>query len=169
MAWLGLLIIIIAGWAIYRMLPRSSREIPASLLSAPKETSSVAAADGEGRSRLIPFLMKGVLGFVVLVIAFQIRTCSDKAETMAAQRQAEQARQAADSRKSKIEAAIAAQKVMIGMSADEVKRSWGLPSKVNRTINAAGTSEQWVYYWGSYGNAGYVYLNDGVVTTIQAP
>jgi hypothetical protein len=41
------------------------------------------------------------------------------------------------------------------------KSSWGRPNHVNRTTNAAGVSEQWVY------DGGYLYFSDGVLTTIQ--
>lgn len=52
---------------------------------------------------------------------------------------------------------------MIGMTADEVRDSvWGSPEKINSTETAYGTREQWVYP-----DRGYVYLKDGVVTSIQ--
>ena len=36
--------------------------------------------------------------------------------------------------------------VRLGMAADDVKCiGWGKPNHVNRTINAYGTTEQWVY------------------------
>jgi len=170
MVWVGLLIIVVAAWAIFRMTPSSPRR---PIATASNETSLTPSSEEQARSSLgsavIPFILKALLALVVLVLAFQIRTCSDKADTAAAKQRAEQAQQAIASRKASIDAAIAAQKVLIGMSADEVRRSWGAPSKVNRTINAAGTSEQWIYSLGAYGNAAYVYLNNGVVTTIQAP
>ena len=51
----------------------------------------------------------------------------------------------------------------IGMSAKAVweKSSWGEPDKVNRTRNARGTYEQWVY------SDGYLYFTNGVLTSIQ--
>ncbi len=67
-----------------------------------------------------------------------------------------------------IEEAIAQKKVAIGMNADEVAASWGRPHKVNRTITAAGTREQWIYDRGGY-KTQYVYLDNGVVRTIQSP
>lgn len=52
--------------------------------------------------------------------------------------------------------------VRLGMTMDEVvKSSRGRPNRVNRTINASGTTEQWVY------DGGYLYFTDGVLTTIQ--
>ncbi|MGB6080263.1 MAG: hypothetical protein WBF99_12465 [Xanthobacteraceae bacterium] len=50
----------------------------------------------------------------------------------------------------------------IGMSAAQVRAScWGKPSRINETINAHGKHEQWVY------GSSYVYLDNGVVTSIQ--
>lgn len=51
----------------------------------------------------------------------------------------------------------------IGMTADEVKASnWGSPSDINKTTSAYGVSEQWVY-----DDYKYIYLEDGIVTSIQ--
>jgi rubrerythrin len=51
----------------------------------------------------------------------------------------------------------------IGMSEYEVRKTaWGNPSKINKTITANGTHEQWVYSLSRY-----VYLDNGVVTAIQ--
>lgn len=51
----------------------------------------------------------------------------------------------------------------IGMTAEEVKSStWGSPNKVNKTTNSYSVSEQWVYSGGKY-----LYLDDGIVTSIQ--
>jgi hypothetical protein len=52
--------------------------------------------------------------------------------------------------------------VSIGMTADQVRATcWGKPQSVNRTITARGNHEQWVY------GSSYVYLEQGVVTSIQ--
>ncbi|OBZ18921.1 hypothetical protein A8L34_05065 [Bacillus sp. FJAT-27264] len=51
----------------------------------------------------------------------------------------------------------------IGMTADELYEStWRSPKDINKTTNSYGTSEQWVY-----GNGRYVYLDNGIVTSIQ--
>ncbi|AGK96763.1 zinc ribbon domain-containing protein [Clostridium pasteurianum] len=51
----------------------------------------------------------------------------------------------------------------IGMTADQVRKStWGNPKSINRTTTAYGTSEQWVYP-----NYRYIYLDNGIVTSIQ--
>lgn len=68
----------------------------------------------------------------------------------------------------RLEAAVAERLVTIGMSADQVRSSWGEPTKINRTISERGASEQWVYRRGA-GGAQYVYVENGVVRTIQSP
>jgi len=48
------------------------------------------------------------------------------------------------------------------MTAEKVEKStWGKPSDINKTTTKYGVSEQWVY------SRGYVYLDDGIVTSIQ--
>lgn len=51
----------------------------------------------------------------------------------------------------------------IGMTAAEVRNStWGSPDKINTTITANTTYEQWCYS----GNR-YIYFENGIVTAIQ--
>ncbi|MBQ6936660.1 MAG: hypothetical protein IJN49_08960 [Clostridia bacterium] len=51
----------------------------------------------------------------------------------------------------------------IGMTASEVKNStWGSPKKINKNTYSWGVREQWVY-----GDGRYIYLEDGVVTSIS--
>jgi hypothetical protein len=54
--------------------------------------------------------------------------------------------------------------VKIGMTANDVrnKSNWGSPNKINRTITAFGTHEQWVY-----GGGNYLYFDNGILRTIQ--
>lgn len=53
--------------------------------------------------------------------------------------------------------------VAIGMTASQVRASnWGKPQTINRSSGSYGTHEQWVY-----GDNNYVYLQNGVVTSIQ--
>ncbi len=53
--------------------------------------------------------------------------------------------------------------VRIGMTQQDVLDSmWGRPERVNRTISARGVHEQWVY-----GSGGYLYFEDGILTTVQ--
>ena len=52
--------------------------------------------------------------------------------------------------------------VAIGMTAERVRLSmWGKPQKINTTTNQYGVREQWVY------DGGYLYFQDGVLTSIQ--
>lgn len=52
--------------------------------------------------------------------------------------------------------------VRLGMSQEDVlASSWGRPRKINRTTNVYGVREQWVY------DGGYLYFQDGVLTSIQ--
>ena len=54
------------------------------------------------------------------------------------------------------------QGVSVGMTADRVRESkWGKPRKINRTTNAFGVREQWVY------DGGYLYFENDVLVSIQ--
>lgn len=51
----------------------------------------------------------------------------------------------------------------VGMSASEVRKTkWGSPDKINKDTYSWGTSEQWVY-----NKYGYVYLENGIVTSVS--
>ena len=68
----------------------------------------------------------------------------------------------ADAEARAIKAEKKRQGVRIGMSEQDVlDSSWGRPSKVNRTTTRYGVREQWVY------GGGYLYFEDGVLTSIQ--
>jgi len=69
---------------------------------------------------------------------------------------------AADAEAKRVRAEKKREGVRVGMSEqDALDSSWGRPRKVNRTTNAYGVSEQWVY------DGGYLYFKDGVLTSIQ--
>jgi len=56
----------------------------------------------------------------------------------------------------------------IGMSADAaLKSSWGYPDDVNKTVNAYGVSEQWVYRGLGYSKGRYLYFKNGILNSIQ--
>lgn len=57
---------------------------------------------------------------------------------------------------------IANYRVRIGMTKKMCEDSWGKPESINRTTNAYGTSEQWVY-----GGGNYLYFDNGKLTSIQ--
>lgn len=72
-----------------------------------------------------------------------------------------------------IEASVKAQKdhlhqaasegqIVVGMTSAQVREAWGKPSSINRTENAYGAREQWVYGVGNY-----VYLRNDVVESVQ--
>lgn len=61
-------------------------------------------------------------------------------------------------------ATTACNRVQIGMTQDQAIAGWGRPRDINRTSGTFGVHEQWVY--GEYGS-GYLYFEDGVLTTIQ--
>jgi hypothetical protein len=61
----------------------------------------------------------------------------------------------------KIAEAIRGQKVVLGMTAEQVELSWGKPEDVNRSVGSWGVHEQWVY------GRQYVYLEDGTVSSFQ--
>ncbi len=52
--------------------------------------------------------------------------------------------------------------VAIGMEPRHVELAWGRPRDINRTIGNGYVHEQWVY-----GGGRYVYIDDGIVTSIQ--
>lgn len=57
---------------------------------------------------------------------------------------------------------IHAQKIAVGMTASQVKISWGEPEHVNETVGSWGKHEQWVYESNQY-----VYFENGRVTSMQ--
>lgn len=69
----------------------------------------------------------------------------------------------------KVDVAIRNQRVFVGMSANDVIRSWGKPTSVNKTVIASTVSEQWVYSRGNIGDNQYVYLRNGIVDAVQSP
>lgn len=55
------------------------------------------------------------------------------------------------------------QQPRLGDTTDQVlKSTWGKPQRINRSGNAYGTHEQWVY-----GNGNYLYFDNGVLTSWQ--
>ena len=55
------------------------------------------------------------------------------------------------------------QEPKLGMTKIEAENStWGKPNKINKTTNAYGVHEQWVY-----SGYKYLYFDDGILTSIQ--
>lgn len=63
---------------------------------------------------------------------------------------------------------IAIGQVRTGMTSAQVIRAWGKPTKINRTAGAGYSSEQWIYENGRIGNSQYLYLDNGVLRSIQS-
>lgn len=68
------------------------------------------------------------------------------------------------SREARVASAVARKTVFIGMTEAEVVRAWGRPQKINRSITARSTTEQWIY-----SGRQYLYLDNGVLRSIQTP
>lgn len=86
-----------------------------------------------------------------------------KASVAARRRIEEKERQAAVAERSAARALKKKSGVSTGMSKrDVLDSSWGKPQRVNRTTNAGGVFEQWVYPSGNY-----LYFSDEVLTSIQ--
>ncbi len=66
-------------------------------------------------------------------------------------------------KQNEIEEALSKKIPQIGMTSEEVKMtSWGMPDKINKDTYEWGVKEQWVY-----DGKGYVYLENGVVTSVS--
>ena len=70
-------------------------------------------------------------------------------------------------RSERVTSAIAQQKIFVGMTAEEARRSWGNPTKINTSVGSYGKHEQWVYRRGG-APAQYVYVENGMVSSMQS-
>lgn len=59
---------------------------------------------------------------------------------------------------------ILAGKIAMGMTTEQVRASWGVPYRRNRSVGSWGVHEQWVY--GSY-TGHYLYFEEGILTSWQ--
>ena len=57
-------------------------------------------------------------------------------------------------------------KIVLGMTDEQLRLSWGAPGRVNRSVGSFGVHEQWIYPRGSVTDD-YVYVEDGKVTSWQ--
>ncbi len=64
-------------------------------------------------------------------------------------------------RPARIVNAIKHEEVVLGMTRDEAKLSWGEPKDINRTVGPWGVHEQWVY------GSTYLYFKNGILTSFQ--
>lgn len=86
-------------------------------------------------------------------------------QTWAAAERREQEKRAAEAvQRAADEARAKRPGVVIGMTAEQVRRetSWGDPDHINRTVTATGEREQWVY------GGGYLYFDQGILVAIQS-
>ena len=60
-----------------------------------------------------------------------------------------------------IREAVIKKEVRLGMTSEQVTVSWGKPGRINRTVNAVGTREQWVY------GSTYLYFDNDRLTSFQ--
>lgn len=74
-----------------------------------------------------------------------------------------------NSRDSQIANAISLREVMVGMTREQAIRAWGKPTKINQTIGASYSSEQWVYERGQIGRTQYLYFDNGILKSMQGP
>lgn len=61
--------------------------------------------------------------------------------------------------------AVAKNRIRIGMTEEQVKASWGKPYRINTTMGAWGSSEQWVMRDSIHTD--FLYFNNGVLVSIQ--
>ena len=57
-------------------------------------------------------------------------------------------------------------RVAVGMTPDWVRRAWGSPTTINRSVHSSVVTEQWVYRSG-LARTQYVHFRDGVVSSIS--
>lgn len=132
--------------------------------TAQRASASAYAPGGGGKPKPMPnWLRNCLMGVASIAIFSGMVQCNQSANTRAAiedgQRRAAQ--------RDAIDRIVEAKRVIIGMHADDVRRSWGEPTSINRTIRPDGTLEQWVYRRGNSIAADYVHLVGDVVISIH--
>ena len=70
-------------------------------------------------------------------------------------------------RQGQIDISVASGQVFIGMTGGEAMKPWGAPHKVNRTVTASGSREQWIYKRPGIGWDQYLYVDNGLVSAVQ--
>ena len=107
---------------------------------------------------------------------FEQRRQQDQAYRERAQVEGEQLRRE-QAEQQRIDDARRSGEVTPGMTADQARRLWGSPDKINISNYGRGEEEQWVYHRNprrmgaanfSPHGADYVYVRDGMVTAVQA-
>ena len=165
--------------AIYSKVERAHAERQAETVApqadaqpahAPQVDTSITAKYDAAEQRLTRRTGLGMgawlLVLLVVVPVIWIASTEERRPSTVSTGQSLQAAQAEKINRDFIQLATMEKRVVVGMTADQVRASWDKPDNVNRTETAFGTSEQWVYRKGN-ARTNYVYLNNGVVTTFQ--
>ena len=64
---------------------------------------------------------------------------------------------------------IVGKKIAVGMDSQDAARSWGEPTRINKSVGSYGVNEQWVYDTNGDGIGDqYVYINNGKVSGAQS-
>jgi len=66
----------------------------------------------------------------------------------------------------KIKKTVLENKIILGMTKQQVIESWGSPDDINETVGSWGVHEQWVYRKGNF-DAAYLYFENGVLKSWQ--
>lgn len=99
---------------------------------------------------------------VILMVVGGLIFVGERARRSEDSMRAELAAKASGAESRKIEAAIAAKQVLVGMTREEVERAWGKPDRTDRSSSGAGVREQW-----AYANGSYVYFGNEKVTSVE--
>lgn len=102
------------------------------------------------------------------------KPCAPNAQTITvragapgpADRAAAHQRLATLEQRQRIEKAIVDDKVLVGMTEDQVIKAWGRPDRKTLSDSAHGSRDQWVYYRNN--RTDYVYLDDGEVSSTSS-
>lgn len=108
-------------------------------------------------------LKKETLAFIESKFGTEIAEHKDNMEQLEKEREIEKAERRESNERNRLIQEKASRGVTIGMTKEDVLlSSWGAPSNIKKTVNAYGTSEQWVY-----DNYNYLYFDNGILTSIQ--
>jgi hypothetical protein len=159
------------GGAYALLGPLALLQISPSSTSEPLSTTFVTAREARNLAPIYFFGNKADSGKLVTpsgLRAFWAKVEREHTAKMNADIKEEMAARRAKVRRHgwprRFENAVVAGKVIIGMDADMVVESWGLPASINKTLTAAGETQQWVYGLGDY-----VYFNArALVSAVQS-
>ncbi|MGE7094378.1 hypothetical protein ACQKII_23690 [Lysinibacillus sp. NPDC048646] len=108
-------------------------------------------------------LNKDTLAFIESKFGTEIAEHIEEMEQLENERESQKVERRESNERKRLIQEKASRGVTIGMTKDDVLlSSWGAPSNINKTVNAYGTSEQWVY-----DNYNYLYFDNGILTSIQ--